>query len=1240
MNAYRRSNFVMFFIALVLALGSTTHCYAQSQAPAGSNSTLAIPVNSSSITEKSVAILNAQGVKQSETKYTLQGVSNFSESTSGTVLTLGGEKTGLLKRGDELFQAQVQGDSLIVAQQPRQAHEQGTCRSALHGAEEVEQFEEIYRQRTSTIPQRTVALNVVREVEVLAVASGDFIEGRSEEEAIDDIIFAVEGANVYYQPLGLQFRLVAIQVHTPGISDPYDFAAQSQNAITMLDRLRAQWLFRPSPARDLTVVFAASSFNKVYGLAYPRASCIMPEFSYSFVSKGGATGPGSRASLASTFAHEMGHQVGMSHDSTVTALGPTVMWPLFSSFPAGFSQFSISEYQAHDSNGGTSCFAQRQSATDATQHTIVPGGLLELSVKEGELLKVKFAEKIGGLSTFFILENKPAGAVFDPSTGAFSYTADGGVVTPQEHFRDFVMNLSVFGSSEQAMQVRLRVFNENQAPRIDFSTPEIIEVPLAKAVSVNISAKDIDAPFDTALLTLKNAAAVRRYPGRPAVVINGSLGLLTWTPSQVGNYPFSFVAQDAAGATFVRELLVKVVAGNLAPVIDVPDQISIQGSSTSFEINASDPEGAPLALRVTGMQPGVIVERFGTMWRVDYSNAMSAGKKEEELKVLVSDGVRSTAVSVMVSVDGLPTEQKYPWPGAPATVPVDVAQELFFYDGISGMWQQKSCQGELEDFYQFGGLVGDMPLVFEEKGVRYPALFRLINGRGVFLVKRKEEVSLYAHGQAGDYPVLADFDGDGISDFAVYRPASGQWLIDFSLLAPQVLDDMSIWLGYSVTPFAKDVDADGLDDRVLVVRDENGKVFADIRLANGKQLVIGIADVGIISGAEPIVADIDSDGRADLVVRSTDGSLHGLRSSTVVPFVQEQAATNARVVHTGCNLGDFGGLVTLGRYIILAGNEFPFDESNPEFIGELLELYQLRQRGGLSSRPSTDVDGDYKSDLTVFRPNASRGLANWFSSRSASDSYMSPWVYADNAQPVAFGYEPQRGMSLVHFEDGVWHFFGSQYLEHDVVWGEPGDIPVAADYNGDGFRDLGVYRPSDGTWWIAYGPSFLPAVKIEFGAPGDKPVPADYDGDGTVDLAVYRPADGLWIVRYGDSGVEIRRFGLPGDIPVPGDYLGEGRAQIAVWRPSTGYWYLMRENREVVARQWGLPGDVPIALDRDGNGREELSVWRPNTGSWYSRQIADASDQVSLSAYGLPGDLVLGPVWAPQLEDETQILND
>jgi hypothetical protein len=143
----------------------------------------------------------------------------------------------------------------------------------------------------------------------------------------------------------------------------------------------------------------------------------------------------------------------------------------------------------------------------------------------------------------------------------------------------------------------------------------------------------------------------------------------------------------------------------------------------------------------------------------------------------------------------------------------------------------------------------------------------------------------------------------------------------------------------------------------------------------------------------------------------------------------------------------------------------------------------------------------------------------------------------------------------------------------------PGDVPVPSDYDGDGRADIAVWRPADGTWWIVNSGYLSGRTKkqyevIQWGLPGDIPLPADYSGNGRSDTTIWRPATGTWFVRSSDTNsVETQQWGLPGDIPITADFNGDGVLDFSVWRPGNGFWYANHRNGTSSAIQWGLPGD-------------------------------------------------------------------
>jgi hypothetical protein len=115
----------------------------------------------------------------------------------------------------------------------------------------------------------------------------------------------------------------------------------------------------------------------------------------------------------------------------------------------------------------------------------------------------------------------------------------------------------------------------------------------------------------------------------------------------------------------------------------------------------------------------------------------------------------------------------------------------------------------------------------------------------------------------------------------------------------------------------------------------------------------------------------------------------------------------------------------------------------------------------------------------------------------------------------------------------------------------------------------------------------------------DVPVSADFDGDGQPDPGTYTAMTGewrLWLSSYGYRASEPMLWGTPEDMPVPADYDGDGRADLAVFRPASGTWSIVASNNGKPSRleiPWGRMGDTPIAFDYDHDGRADLALRRP-----------------------------------------------
>ncbi len=148
----------------------------------------------------------------------------------------------------------------------------------------------------------------------------------------------------------------------------------------------------------------------------------------------------------------------------------------------------------------------------------------------------------------------------------------------------------------------------------------------------------------------------------------------------------------------------------------------------------------------------------------------------------------------------------------------------------------------------------------------------------------------------------------------------------------------------------------------------------------------------------------------------------------------------------------------------------------------------------------------------------------------------------------------------------------------DFIYGEPRASQFhSGDFDGDGFADASVFRPSAATFFVLNSGSNTVNI-IPFGVNGDVPVSGDFDGDQRADVAIFRPSVGEWWINRSSTGATVAaQFGQNGDRPTPGDFDKDGKTDIAFWRPANGNYFILRSsNSSFFSFAWGTTGDLPV----------------------------------------------------------------
>ena len=326
--------------------------------------------------------------------------------------------------------------------------------------------------------------------------------------------------------------------------------------------------------------------------------------------------------------------------------------------------------------------------------------------------------------------------------------------------------------------------------------------------------------------------------------------------------------------------------------------------------------------------------------------------------------------------------------------------------------------------------------------------------------------------------------------------------------------------------------------------------------------------------------DIGYNVLVDKFGRSWEGRYGGLASTVVGAHAG------------GFNTGTFG-VSMMGNYDVVEPPRAMLD-AVAHVIAWKLSLYGVDPAG--STRLTSGGGGTAK-----YAAGVSVDLPTIFAHRDVG-STACPGRYAFAHMDYIRSTVAAMQRNILLYEPAEVWTRGANGSVHRVHRGNPGDIPLACDWDGDGDDTVGLFRRGQFILFDSNSPTAPITAAFYYGNPTDQPLCGDWNGDGKDTVAVWR--GGQFFPRNANSaGAPSVYFGFgnPTDTPLAGDWDGDGADSLAVHRGSYFFWTDSDDRGRVAGyTSFGIAGDLPVIGDWDGDGRDNLGVTR--SGVFYLAQ--------------------------------------